>query len=257
MGVASVFAAYLALLVLAIASGYDLAKREVPARLMYVGFVASLALSLVEATVGSKHPPVAVIVYGSVVNGIILLAVYVLVRLKMMGEGDLVAYGLVWASTLLDPLGNCCILPLAFTVVAYSVAAQALLAIGFLCYNLVFSREELAKLPTRLRVVYALTAIPLPAWKAVSMKGWWFPLTYCDRMLTSFNIDEDPQKARERLRGDIESGCISPSSVVWVTYGIPAVPFIALGLVLALSLGDHPIWQAISMALGVEVECIG
>ncbi len=245
-----------ALLTLIAASIYDLRAREVPAKLFVAGFAASLALGLVEAAL---HGTVngLLLAYGTVVNGLIMVALYLLVRLNHIGEGDLVAYATVWAATALNPLNGNCLFPFLFTVVAYSVALQALPALAILFYNVVFNLSELRKLPWRLRVVYSFTAIPVTARRAVSLKGWWYPLTFCSGSVATFDIREDAWAVRERLRRDLESGCMKPDQTVWVTYGIPAVPFIAVGLALSLVARDSLILLLLKACGWALPPCIG
>ncbi len=250
-------APWAALLLLALASAYDVARREVPAALMLPGLAAVTAIAVAEQLLWGPDLSWPLLLYGLAANAPVMAAVYLLVRLRVLGEGDLVAYGIVWGASALDPLATCCVFPLLLTVVAYSAVGQGLVALGFLVRNLALARRELRRLPPRLRLVYALTAIPVSASKAISMRGWWYPLTFCGRAHTAFDVSEDPQEARERLRRDVERGCIGPEDTVWVTYGLPAVPFIAAGLGLALVAGDTALRALVRALTGVATPCLG
>ena len=245
-----------ALAALVAASIYDLRSREVPLWLVVTGYVAAAAVHGVEVYLAGAEP-LPILVYATAVNAVVIVAVYALVRIGYMGEGDLAAYGLVWASTALKPMAGCCVFPLLFTSLTYSVALQVSLALAILVYNLALHRRELSVLPIRLRLLYSFTAVPVRASKAVSMEGWWYPLTLCRKRVSAFDVREDAWKLREELRRDIESGCIKPDDTVWVSYGIPAVPFIAAGLALAILVHDRLILLPLRLAGWEWIPCIG
>ncbi len=246
---------YPVLALLIVASYYDIREREVPSKLMYITVIVAVLSSTMQS-VFEGYASIHILVYAWTVNIIILLSTALLVRLGMLGSGDLVALVAVAAATATKPLNSSCVFPLLFASFTYAVAGQALLALGILVYNLV-KVKHLSKLPIRLRLVYMFTAIPVKAEKAVAMKGWWYPLTFCNKMLIGFNVNADPDQLRRMLEKDIEKGCIRPDDIVWVSYGLPALPFIAAGVAASLIVGDKPLLALVEALARVKLPCIG
>lgn len=165
----------------------------------------------------------------------------------ILGGGDIVPLAIIGVSHPWNPLAgvlnhNQTILPPVLLVLAYASIAAASQSILILAYNLAFSRSEIRRLPNRrVKLVYALTAIPIRSAELIE-KRFWFPLERPwdsrQRYRLYFSVEEDDSDLRARIKQMIVAKKVSEEQKIWATYGIPFVTFIFAGYIAMLLLGD-------------------
>lgn len=70
-----------------------------------------------------------------------------------------------------------------------------------------------------------------------------FPLTQIDEhtgtitLRTTFSVEEDDAEWRKKFKEYVEKGLIKEDDYIWVMWGVPVIPFIALGYFLSLIVG--------------------
>ncbi len=174
-------------------------------------------------------------------NLVLMAGLSLAALLGMLGWGDVAAAAIMLIATPTVPREGS-ILPTLMVVLFYYLAIMLAYILYNLARNIVAAREELKKLPSFSRkLLYAMMARPRRVKDIIERPGWWYPLSLCGKYSLRFNIYLDPPDIAEMVRKAVKKGCVSPDSMVWVSYGIPAIPLLVAAYGLALLVGDKPL----------------
>lgn len=217
---------------LAVASFYDVRERSVPAALM-LGLLG-IELVLLAADVIMNGLPQFWVAYLTA-DLLSLIAFAALTLLCLIGLGDLVAYAAIAAAW---PWGWS-LLPLPITTLLYYALVSLALSIYNIAANLAdpVARRLLAREPLGRRIYLLFTARPIPV-KRILRGSWWIPLIEEGGRRVICSTDVEP---RDIIIDALRKERLRENDVVWATWGMPALPLMLIGLVLALIVGDKPI----------------
>jgi len=217
----------------------DIRRREISEK--HVALIAALILAAdVVAKPWSKETILPPRLYV-VLNLVLVAGVAVAALLRTLGWGDVVVLVLIFLASPTVPRDNA-LLPTLMVVLFYYLLLMAIYMLYNLVSNILFHRKELWHIPSlRLRVAYALMARPMKAGKLAENPGWWYPLNLCGNYRLRFDLYLNPPDISREVRRAIGKGCMKKDDIVWVTYGIPAIPLLTAAYLLALLVGDTPI----------------
>uniref|UniRef100_A0A7J3ZKQ8 A24 family peptidase n=1 Tax=Fervidicoccus fontis TaxID=683846 RepID=A0A7J3ZKQ8_9CREN len=245
---------------LAYASYLDFKSREIDLRVWFKLAVPIAVVSMLELATteqgASVNEGIERILLGTAIvcalSGALFLA-------GMLGGGDIVPLAVIGITHPWNPLAGILgieqtMLPPVLLVLAYASFAAASQSIMLLAYNLTFNRNEIGRLPGRkLKLVYALTAIPARSADLVK-KRFWFPLERSwdneQRYRLYFKVEEDDSVLRAKVKQMIAARVVSENQRVWATYGIPFVAFIFVGYLATLFLGDSLVLSILRFLTG-------
>lgn len=175
----------------------------------------------------------------SVVSAVVL--VFALYMVGMIGGADLIAIALV-------SLGNSYVKPLLFPLLSERGAESltvmlytSLLIAVVTLYTVVKNLGSAGDLPPEVRWKLVISGKRMRVRDFLQSK-FMFPLTVVDedgrvKYRSTFDIAEDDREWREKYRRLVNEGKIAEDSEIWVTWGIPVLPFMGLGYLLSLILG--------------------
>jgi len=172
------------------------------------------------------------------VNVLILVFYYV----SLMGGADLFL-------SLILSFSNASVRPLFFsrfsligleplTILLYSSFLILLTSIGNFLRNYSYIKEY----PLKLRLILAFSGRRIRVKDFLNSK-FLFPLTQIDEssgqvtIRTTFLVDEDDAEWRKKFSEYVQKGLIKEEDYIWVTWGVPVIPFIALGYFISLISG--------------------
>lgn len=216
----------------------DLRTREIELGLWLAYGAPLLVLAALELTRGYL-PKDALLMY---VLGIVLILglTLPLYFFNMFGGADVICLLILAVTTPVLPLRKETMFPPSLLVLFYSVMFALSVSIYFLFVNI--SRKNyrhLHGISLIKKAILLFIGIPLEA-RVIAKKRFWYPLqiTRSSDIRLHFDIDVDDSELRRKIEEQIERGEMTPSTLIWSTYGIPTIPFIFLGYLAANLIGD-------------------
>ena len=219
----------------------DLRRREVASIQVALAIALTAAIKAVEciAVNGCVKGLLPVKVYVAI-DAVILASNAIIALTGLHGWGDVITVLLaVIASPGAAKSGD--VFPVSLTMLFYYIIAMLALAMYNMIYNLAKSRDELLKLPPKIRLIYMAIAQPMSAANLLHGKRWWYPLNLCGKYGIKFNIYMDPEDIEREVREAIRKGCLKPEDRVWASYGVPGIPLLTMAYIAALLIGDKPL----------------
>ncbi|MEM1635973.1 MAG: A24 family peptidase C-terminal domain-containing protein [Thermosphaera sp.] len=236
---------------------HDIVKREVadPEVYAYTGgavlfYIASTALALQYLT--PQYVLVQTIFSLAIAPGLF----YALYVKGLMGLGDVyVASGLSLTFTypvlfnLSNAPGTPVILPPVITIILYACASIILYSIVKALYTVLKYKEMVSQLSTKHKILLPILAKPMRIREYLETR-FFYPLTIIEEreggvtyaVRLTYDVEREEYTAhQERLKKLLEKGLVKPDDYIWVSYGIPFLALILMGLVLFLLIGDGPL----------------
>ncbi|MCG2909607.1 MAG: prepilin peptidase [Stygiolobus sp.] len=170
------------------------------------------------------------------------LLIYIFYRMSLMGGADLFL-------SLILSFSNSVVYPLfpsylsergmePLIILLYSTFLILLIGIINAVRNLKYLNENE---PLSVKLVLAFSAKRMKVKDFINSK-FLFPLTQIDEkgnrsIRTTFSVEEDDAEWRKKYKDYMEKGLINGDEYIWVMWGVPVIPFIALGYILSLIIG--------------------
>lgn len=172
------------------------------------------------------------------INVLILIFYYV----SLMGGADLFL-------SLILSFSNASVTPIFFprfstigleplTIILYSSLLIFITSLGNFLRNLPLIRGY----PAKIRLILAFSGRRIKVRDFLNSK-FLFPLTQIDEssgqitIRSTFSVDEDDAEWRKRFSEYVRKGLIKEDDYIWVTWGVPVIPFIAMGYFMSLVIG--------------------
>ena len=232
----------LTLMVLIVATYYDLKFREINPWL-WVPFIAfGTVFTVYKLLLGVLD--VIIIMFSLIAPLTTLLLTYV----GLIGGADFLA--LLSIALLMpkcpDILGFS-LLPPSLVILAYSVFIMVGISLGIAIINILLYRNELKRVPRRLRILYLFTALPLRVNTILNTKFWFLlEIPWENKFRATFDINEDPSKHREVLSKKLNERAIEDVTRIWSTWGIPHIALYFIGFLIFLALKDNILLRIIT-----------
>jgi len=223
----------------------DYRAREISDSLVYLFTGGSVCLFLLGIYYNGV-PPLLYLVTSSIVP-LLFLALYFT---GLMGEGDVYV---VAALTLLYPsppgltLYGAPVLPPMLTITLYSTLLIVVITVAYGFYTIARYHGLLRDIPPRYRFIYPFIARPMRLRDFFEAR-FYYPLTIPELLgdgsvrityRLHYDVeDEEPGRYREVFKSLVEKGLASVDTYIWVSYGIPYIIPLFIGLVLYIMLGD-------------------
>ena len=221
------------LVMLVVTSIFDIKSREIPDKL-WIPFLPMVVFTYLE----HDYVNAFVFVYSVVMSVVVLLA---LTKVGLMGGADVVLMALLG-------LGNPIVLPFFFprfsliggeslTVLIYTSLLIALSGVS----NLLRNYSHTKGLDTKTRLVLAYSGKRMKVRDFLNSR-FLYPLTVIDdkgnvKLRTTFQVEEDDRVWREKYAELVRKGVLKEDAEIWVTWGVPVIPFFLIGYVLSLFVG--------------------
>mgnify|MGYP001770635756 CR=1 FL=1 len=221
------------LVMLVVTSIFDIKSREIPDKL-WIPFLPIVVFTYLE----HEYVNTFVFVYSVIMSLVVLLA---LTKLGLMGGADVVLMVLLG-------LGNPVVRPFFFprfslmggeslTVLIYTSLIIALGGVSNLLRN--YSRTKGFDIRTRLVLAYSGKRMKV---RDFLNSRFIYPLTVIDdkgnmKLRTTFQVEEDDRVWREKYAELVRKGVLKDDMEIWVTWGVPVIPFFLIGYVLSLFVG--------------------
>lgn len=218
---------------LIITSIFDIKYREIPEKL-WIPFAPLAVFTYLEL-----HYVNLILFVYSVVVSVALLTVMTYVGL--MGGADVILI-------LLLGLGNPVVMPIFFprfsllggeaiTVVLYTSLIITLVGL----YNMLRNWKYAKDVTGANRFLLAFSGKRMTVSQFLNSR-FYFPLTEIDesgrmRVRTTFRADEDDAYWRKKYAELLERGVVKESTEIWVTWGVPVIPFFLIAYVISLVVG--------------------
>ncbi|QIW25040.1 peptidase A24 [Sulfolobus sp. S-194] len=109
-------------------------------------------------------------------------------------------------------------------------------------FNFVKNYKYTYNYPLTTRIVLALSGKRITVREFLNSK-FLFPLTQIDEkngvstLRTTFSVEEDDAEWRKKFKEYVEKGLVKEDDYIWVMWGVPVIPFIALGYFISLIIG--------------------
>lgn len=232
----------LTFIVLAIATYYDLRFREINPWLWIPFIGLGVILTMYKLLLGVLN--ILIIIFSLIAPLATLLFTYI----GLMGGADFLA--LLTIALLMpkcpDILGFA-LFPPSLVILAYSVFIMVGISLGIAITNILLYRNEIKRVPLRLRVLYLFTALPLRASTILNTKFWFLlEIPWENKFRITFDINEDPSKHREILLKKLSEGVIENTTRIWSTWGVPHIALYFLGFLMFLALKDDILLKIIT-----------
>mgnify|MGYP001772522679 CR=1 FL=1 len=186
-----------------------------------------------------KNLNIFLYLYSAITVNVLLLVFY---YISLMGGADLFL-------SLILSLSNASVRPLFFekfsiigleplTILLYSSLLILLTSIGNLLRNYSYTKGYSMKL----RLILALSGRRIKV-KDFLNSRFLFPLTQIDEssrqitIRTAFLVEEDDAEWRKKFSDYVQKGLIKEEDYIWVTWGVPVIPFMTLGYFISLISG--------------------
>ncbi|MEM0374482.1 MAG: A24 family peptidase C-terminal domain-containing protein [Sulfolobaceae archaeon] len=175
------------------------------------------------------------------------LLVYILYKLSMLGGADVIA-------TALLSLGNSSVSPLIYLNNLVTIGLEPLVLllyssliiaiVGIINFARNFKYTKNMKIYDRILLAFNGKRMKV---KDFITSKFYFPLTIIDEkgnisIRTNFSIEEDDKYWRDMYRELVKKGIISEDEYIWVSWGVPVLPFISIGYIVSIIIG-FPIYQ--------------
>ncbi len=236
-------------IVLSIAGIYDIKYREIPEEVMYLGLILVLTGFFAEhgwilRSTNLLFNPLEGVFIALSFSAIVIA--YIIYKSGFFGEGDF--YGLLLAA-LSNPFRNgFCIFPIVYIVMINFALIMIIISLGHAAYNIATNTILRTEIPSKYKFLYLFIARPVKISDYIRKPGWWYPLGACGKYGTAFDIYSNPEDEVEKLKKLLERGECSQDDVIWVTYGVPAITYMALAYIAGIVLGDK--WILATIGLG-------
>ncbi len=228
------------LAVILVASYWDLKKREIePVYWLYAS-----AISVLLSFLGLQVEGITLnyLYVYLVLSGIAIALLGTLYMVGYMGGADL--YALVFITLSMPvPLFASSLIPVPLLTVLYSALSSIAVPFYFCFHNLTHNYGVLRRSTYKRKLVLCFLGTPQTVRDYIRGKGFWFPLTVPgeeESVRYTFDIEEEPEEHRAKLKSMVDKGLVSENDYVWVTMGLPYVVFILIGYVLSIIIGDYP-----------------
>jgi preflagellin peptidase FlaK len=210
----------------------DIIKREVELKtwLIYSPLIVFLYFDLFKINI-------LIFIYSFI---IIILLSYLLYKFSLLGGADVMAL-------LLLGLGNSYVEPLFFPklsklgmepMIVLFYSSIYVLALGI--YNFMKNYKHTSNMPFSLRIILSFNGKRMKVKDFLNSK-FYFPLTIVNEnsreLRTSFSIDEDDSEWRRIYSELVKKGILREDEYIWVSWGVPILPFILLGYITSLFIG--------------------
>ncbi|BFH72653.1 A24 family peptidase C-terminal domain-containing protein [Sulfurisphaera javensis] len=186
-----------------------------------------------------KHLSLFLYLYSVITTNMLILVFY---WLSLMGGADLFL-------SLILSFSNASVKPFLFpalsmlgleplTILLYSSAM--IFFAGVL--NLLKNYKYTSGYPFTTRLTLSLSGKRITVREFLNSK-FLFPLTQIDEqsgtitLRTTFSVEEDDAEWRKKFKEYVEKGLIKEDDYIWVMWGVPVIPFIAIGYFLSLIVG--------------------
>lgn len=232
---------------------YDLKSREIPDNLVYAYLVTSLTIfAATTVFVYNCYPLVLLLAYPSFSVALTASLMYVLYRMRYMGEGDFYvtlstglahAYPVVYTYTL-QGRG---VLPPGLLIVLYASLAIIFYATLTAIINLAKYRKQIGELPGVYKLLVPFLAKPIGLEnleREIHRLTYLYPVEY-------FEIEKGTIERKFKLSTRVDAGenleitikllKLAGRSYIWVSTGQPFVFYMLAGLALFVVLGDTPV----------------
>lgn len=220
------------------ASIKDIRTREIEPKYWVIYGAPITIIALIELL---SLPPNELILYVYIINIIAIIAMTVpLFIANMFGGADVFALLVIALSHPTVPFKPNLVFPVSLIVLLYSLLFLIAFPVAFFLYNLIKRNYLLLeKLKPPRRIAAMFVGIPIRAEELINRK-FWYPLyrPWSNEFRLSFNIEEDDAGLRGKIKDLITKKELSPNELIWSTYGIPTIPFILIGYLLTLLIGD-------------------
>lgn len=249
------------LLLMTVLSIQDLKSREVSSTLVYTYLCISVFVFVISTLLSELSIELRLfyfIVTMSITTGVLSLLYFY----GLVGDGDVYvasAVGLCFTypdayKTTLTRQG---VLPPSLVILLYSTMASILLSFINLLANLSRHREELEGIPLQYRILLPLVAFPIKIEDYLSGRyKYVYPIQIfeidetgnvktCFRLLV--NLDKE---YKNHIKDLVARGLLKGDQHLWVTYGLPMILFINIGLIAFLVLGDKPLLHLLRLIVG-------
>ncbi len=241
------------LIVLTYATVLDIKYRETPLKIWLSSIPIITLLTIFEYIEGIEYNLI-ITLYSCIISIAIPWIIYLS---GLLGGADALAYTLVTLGAPFRPLPMMTnVVPFPFLVLVYSNILPAIMAIILLVYNLILNRHFIPKgVSLKTKMLLLVNGIPIKVSRYLRQK-YTYPLQIFEedhelvvKYRSAFNIDEDPEEHRAKIRKLLERGLISSDSYIWVAYGLPYILFILIGYITSLIIADYPILAIITKFL--------
>lgn len=178
-------------------------------------------------------------VYSLITTNVLIFIFY---KLSLMGGADLFL-------SLILSFSNASVYPILYPtlsiiglepiiVLLYSSFLIVIVGIVSLVRNYKYTKGY----PLMTRITLALSGKRIKV-KDFLQSKFLFPLTQVDEttgkvfLRTTFSVEEDDAEWRKKFSEYVKKGILKEDDYIWVMWGVPVIPFIALGYFLSLILG--------------------
>jgi len=235
----------LVLSILSYATILDIKYRETPLKPWIISILIASILTTVEYSMKPSLTlqVIALILFSIVISTAIPWIIYII---GLIGGADALAYTLITVSAPIRPypaMEN--IIPFPFLVLIYSNIVPVIIALIMLIYNLSFNKKYIPKgISLKTKIPLLINGIPVKINTYLKIK-FAYPLQIFEknhklkiRYRSTFDIEEDPEIHKKRIRELINEGVITQEDKIWISYGLPFVLFILIGYITALIISD-------------------
>jgi len=236
--ITEILRALLTIAMLLHASIKDIKTREIEPKYWIFYGVPLIVIAIAELLTSSPSKMLLTVYVISIIAVIVITIPLFLAN--MFGGADVFALLVIALSHPTVPFKSNIVFPVSIIVLLYSLLLLIGLPIAFFLYNLVKRNYlTLNKISLPRKIAAMFLGIPIRAGELIN-KRFWYPLyrPWSNEFKLSFDIEEDDAELREKIRDLIERGKLSSREPIWSTYGIPTIPFILVGYLLALITGD-------------------
>lgn len=243
------------LVFLAVFSLQDYRSREISDRLVYL-FTGGSAVFLAATLMLHGFDPVYM-----VFSAVVPLTFTLLYYAGLMGEGDVYVAASLFMLYPSPPRAGFLprsLLPPLIPIVLYSTVSVVLISLLYASYTVIVHRNLLKGMPLKYRLIYPFIARPMKVADFIETR-FYYPLTLIeagDRETVTvyrlhYSVEEDPGVYRELFRKLVDAGTISADTVIWVSYGVPYIIPLTIGVAAFLIIGDAPVLALIKHIAGL------
>lgn len=236
----------------------DIRDRSIPDKLIWSSLLLSGVFFALSLYIYIQVYPLTLLMFYFILSIIIGPGLFALMYfLGKMGGADVIVVAdlaLLFSFPALSPIFSIYtdvenIFPPVLVIIFYSTILFALIVPVRVMYLWIRHRDKLPKeLPLYKRVLILVTGTPITVGEFLEKKHY-YPLTIYEeengvlkkKWRTGFDIEEEYTEHQERVRRLIEKGLLSYREYIWVTYGVPFIVPLTVGLIVFLLIGDWPL----------------
>jgi len=171
---------------------------------------------------------------------------YILYKLSMIGGADVIAI-------ILLSLGNSSVTPIIYLNNLTTIGLEPLIILLYSSFlitiigiiNLIKNVKYTKNMSIYDRILLGFNGKRMKVKEFINSK-FYFPLTVIDdngnmSLRTNFSVEEDDKYWREKYLELIKKGVITGEEYIWVSWGVPVLPFICAGYIISLVVGCFPL----------------